>query len=430
MKKKKILKIKRTIYLFCIACTVLISLIAGYAYADNAVVDMSKTQAYIKPNNEKSGISVKDFTDVSESAWYYQYVKFLVETGVIKGTSAASFSPGGTFTVAESSAVIARYLGLERLANDYKYLLVQTGCKGAEKWYSGYLQVLYNAGIIDADKYGITVQNNFVNLTDESAVERPVKRYEFCNFITKSFELDKTEIISQSSYHEIQGHGHEFITGGAYDKDSYLAYEKYISDFEKIPETSRENVLKAYYNGIFNGDEYGNFNPENNLTRAEMSKVISVITDNSKRTRIETRTLPKWSEKNDLYFISDGWKEKTFPRYIGYYALEEYTKNIDVKVQKTGISLSYVHKNIAPENYYAEVIFYEKNGNAYKEIERLGGYTESFQNTPYSVNVSGSEIQVLFLLRNRSSLKVEGALLYTVDKKGNTVLSNMYRSVL
>ena len=92
--------------------------------------------------------------------------------------------------------------------------------------------------------------------------------------------------------------------------------EKYaaeIADYWYIPEEARWDVLKAYYNGIFNGDEMGNFNPGSALTRAEMSKVVAVISDPSMRKRNEYRTLADG-------FVFD---EESFETYVKVASLGE-----------------------------------------------------------------------------------------------------------
>ena len=126
-------------------------------------------------------------------------------------------------------------------------------------------------------------------------------------------------------------------------------------------------MLKAYYNGIFNGDDAGNFNPTNDLTRAEMAKVTAVIIDNSLRTRIdvnaarpetpgsnETAPLPE-----DSYLVIDG-KQVLKPSYTdALFAAEAmnfgtfYENNLPV--------VSYTRQSAPPSGYAFRVYHFTKD---------------------------------------------------------------------
>jgi hypothetical protein len=115
----------------------------------------------------------------------------------------------------------------------------------------------------------------------------------------------------------------------------------FIADFDEIPQNSREKVLKAYYNGIFNGDAEGRFNPNNNLTRAEMAKVLATIKDFSLRTRLITEGYGEAVEKNMLHTDFDGVKTVKFGTWKKL--LEEQAKNVTAT---TMISIDVNHKII------------------------------------------------------------------------------------
>lgn len=215
-----------------------------------------------------------EFEDVSETDWFYEYVTYLTENGIVNGMTETLFDPYGTFTVAQSAAIISRYLSLEDEAAERKEAMTLLGVEGADLWYSGYIQIMHEACIMDVTEYGCNVNGESIAINSTELFDAPVKRYEFATFITRSFELDGTEIRAGENGDSF---GHEFILNGAYDESKLELYIPYIRDYDLIPSEYRYYILKAYYNGIFNGDDLGNFNPLNNLTRGEMAKVTAVI---------------------------------------------------------------------------------------------------------------------------------------------------------
>ena len=307
--------------------------------------------------------SVTAFTDVAADSWYYPYVSRLTETGVIKGITETSFAPNGTFTVAEAAAVITRYLGLDDQAESRKNAMEVLGVAGADKWYAGYVQLLYEAGVIDVSSYGCSVMGRHISIDAPELLEKPVKRYEFAAFVTRSFELDGTEIRSTVG----EGLGHEFIYSGTYDESMLEKYIPYIADYEAIPASYNYYVLKAYYNGIFNGDDAGNFNPTNNLTRAEMAKVTAVIIDSSLRTRIdvnaarpetpgsnETALLPE-----DSYLVIDG-KQVLKPSYTDALFAAE-AMNLGTFYENNLPVVSYTRQSAPPSGYAFRVYHFTKD---------------------------------------------------------------------
>ena len=65
-------------------------------------------------SEEQRKILISDFGDVKEEDWFYPYLEYLVDNDMIKGKTEDSFEPYSTFSYAECSKVIVRYLGIER----------------------------------------------------------------------------------------------------------------------------------------------------------------------------------------------------------------------------------------------------------------------------------------------------------------------------
>lgn len=389
------MNVKKRIYTFCVACGIVLGSVVGIP------VDSTQTTSLPQTNQKQALI----FADVDANSWYYPYVEYLVGSGVVKGISDTEFAPDGTFTVAEAAAVITRYLGLEAKAEERKKALQTLGVDGADSWFSGYVQLMHEADIIDVEKYGCSVSDNIVRINSPEALNQPVKRYEFAAFVSRSFELGGTEIRTASG-----SAGEEFIYGGAYDEGVLVKYEKYINDYNDIPESFREYVLKLYYNGIFNGDDLRNFNPLSNLTRAEMAKVISVIIDMSLRTRIEI---------SDGIVLSD----------------DSYITVKGKKFLKTEVSDAFLSQEAAGVSTYYE------NGKPYVNYNRVAamptGYTLEVRhyttsNTGFSILVNDKNMKdakytntflsgdkILLVLKENATGESVDAVYYTLNDVGN-----------
>ena len=368
-------------------------------------------------------VSAEKFTDIPENAWYYQYVDLLVGSGIINGISETEYNPGGTFTVAECAAVITRYLGLDSYAEKCRKTLIANGVPGAQEWYSGYMQALFDTGVIRDGEYGISVNaDRLAAINNAGSAEclcvQPLERYQFAVLITRSFDI-KTDVVSAKNiYPEICSNANSFIVGGKYD-DTVGRYAENITDYGIIPEGAREDVLKAYYNGIFNGDETGAFNPYARLTRAEMSKVIAVVTSPDLRARYEYREINDVCRIPDDKFITDGWKEKTLDRNYALLILQQAALGISAS---TG-GAEYLPFT-APEGYIMDVRFYQQSASVYKEIEKV----DIAESQP--VSVSGTGLRIMLVLRNSADAKVEGALRVDVMSDGSMKFDNLFKPVL
>ena len=397
----------------------LCSLIAVSAYIIGAAVfPAASADTYnelfafnsVSATEKQTSVKTESFTDISKNDWYYKYVDSLVSRGIITGTSQSTYSPSGTFSVAECCAVITRYLGLEADAAERKARLIKAGCKGSSEWYAGYIQLMYEAGVLDINGIAVPDKNGLLSISDGAL--RPIKRYEFADCVSKSFELSGN-VKAKNVYGELGGFGNEFICSGAYDMDVVYAYSDLIKDFEAIPELSRVNVLKAYYNGIFNGDVTGNFYPDEKLTRAEMSKVIAAVTDYSLRTRKELDNSNAFVT-NESSFITDASGEK--------YIKQSYAEKILLS-EADGITVNngdilYNRAYSAPMGYAIDVYVYTSHGTG---GTRLGAKSTLADGNPNEKKTVfywfGSAGKALLVLRNLSEgSRPEAVLEITLNK--------------
>lgn len=351
----------------------------------------------VSPVKKKANIS--DFTDVKQNDWFYRYLEYLVENEIVNGKTETTFEPGSTFSYAECSAVIVRYLGLEKEATQRKKEIDKRCPEMINFWYSGYFEVLAALDIfVD---YGVfeTDGNKLLSI-DKDAANSPISRCRFAESISASFELDG-KLSAENVYPEVGGRGREFIVGGDYDSGILEMYKVLIKDFEEIPEESRMYVLKAYYNGIFNGDVSGNFYPHNNLTRGEMAKVLATIMDFSLRTRLVQDGYGKVLGVQDIHTDSVGVETIRYDSWTELLAKESGNLTVsNGKIKFTADSTN------APFGYATDVYLYEVvNGACVKQMEA----TLHDGNGTFEYNAENAK--VLFVLRNiAENSRPEGVL--------------------
>lgn len=74
---------------------------------------------------------IMNFTDIKESDWFYQAVKFALEKGLFKGTSETSFSPNESMTRAMLVTVLHRLEGLPEISAENNFTDVKD-----KEWYT------------------------------------------------------------------------------------------------------------------------------------------------------------------------------------------------------------------------------------------------------------------------------------------------------
>ncbi len=403
----KIRRIRKAVYGITAAVAVIAGTFTGYT-AGNTPPDFYP-QPYAGKIFTHSTITggAKKFTDMSEKDWFYTYVDALTEKGIINGKSETQFDPNGTLTIPECAAIIVRCLGLEEKAANELSVLSQNGIYD---WYAGYMKVCIDAGITEQDIYGFGYDENggFI-LKHPEVLSVPVKRYELAAFLARLTTLDGVALKAENTYFERGGNGHEFIRGGMYDKDAVAKYSAQIADFESIPEPYRNSVLCTYYNALFNGDSNGNFNPENNLTRAEMAKLAAALTDMSLRFGSDLRE--NAYVPSDAEFRKNTKGEKVLKKQVG----AEILKKSAARIEFVGSGYLRVPLfAVCPMGYTAEAHIYVGDANGYTEVGKItpataGSYGDG---TYVDCGILGAPgVKVLYILRNTASGgEVEGIL--------------------
>nr|WP_243422859.1 S-layer homology domain-containing protein [Pseudoflavonifractor phocaeensis] len=95
------------------------------------------------------------FTDVDETAWYYDGVRYVYEKGLMTGTSAADFSPGTTTSRSMVAAILWRMAGSPQVDYIMDYADVEQG-----QWYSEAVRWAASEGIVGGYGNGLFGTND------------------------------------------------------------------------------------------------------------------------------------------------------------------------------------------------------------------------------------------------------------------------------
>ena len=187
------------------------------------------------------------FTDVPAAEWYAKEVKSTYELGLMNGIGGGLFDPEAGVTVAEAITMAARasakYNGEEIASAD-------------GEWYTMYVNYAIAKGFVKDGQF-----DNF---------DRPAKRYEVASLFENAMP------------------------------DGYFTAKNAV---DKIPDVSEkqsyhDDLLNLYKAGVVMGsDSYGNFRPEDNITRAEAAAIINRVALPENR---PAKTLDKISD-DDAY---------------------------------------------------------------------------------------------------------------------------------
>ncbi len=195
------------------------------------------------------------FDDVSETAWYAPSVKTCYEMGLISGQSQTTFNPQGMFTVAQALTVAARMHNIYGGGDGN----IPTG-NGA--WYSGAVDYCIKNGIVKKGEF--------------SDYSRYITRAEMAGIMVAALPNTEWKAINNISV---------------------------LPDVENNGGKNENAVFTLYNAGILAGsDEYGKFQPNAAITRAEVAALIVRMADKSARISVNLKPL---SERKGVVIPGD-----------------------------------------------------------------------------------------------------------------------------
>ncbi len=227
------------------------------------------------------------FVDVKAGKWYYKAIQRVYELGWMNGMDATHFAPNDPMTRGQFVTIIARISG-----KDY------SGMASEAKFSDTTKKRFYS------DALGWCVKNGIINGYPDGTFkpDNPILRQEFAAVFDRFLKLQNQEII------------------GTDIADKF----KDESTFPKFAKTAIETLRKT---GLVKGDDKGNFNPKNNMTRAEIAQVLARYADYLDS--ISQKSLEDLVEDMlDTYLCGAHSKLDLFFNYTGSSLTEENVGNL------------------------------------------------------------------------------------------------------
>lgn len=177
-----------------------------------------------------------DFTDVSRSDWYYQFVDYVTSKGYFNGTSETTFAPAENMTRAMFVTVLFRFHGAKGDSSQSAFVDVAPG-----EWYTAAINWAAANKIVDGVGNGKFAPND------------PITRAQMCTMIERYLALYKK--AWKVTLPE---------TGSV----------SVMVDESAIPAYALAAVKQCQRHGLVNGFEDGTFRPNELSTRAQVAAVI------------------------------------------------------------------------------------------------------------------------------------------------------------
>ena len=177
-----------------------------------------------------------DFTDVSRSDWYYQFVDYVTSKGYFNGTAETTFAPAENMTRAMFVTVLFRFHGAKGDSSQSAFTDVAPG-----EWYTAAINWAAANRIVDGVGNGKFAPND------------PITRAQMCTMIERYLDLyRKAWKVTLPE------------TGSV----------SVMVDESAIPAYALAAVKQCQRHGLVNGFEDGTFRPNDLSTRAQVAAVI------------------------------------------------------------------------------------------------------------------------------------------------------------
>lgn len=229
-----------------------------------------------------------DFADVPAEHWAYSSIMEMADQGVIKGTGAGQFSPTDKLTAEMFVVLVGRVV------------FPDVEAEGAD-WSGPYVAEAKSQDLLA----GTTIT--------DATLKSEISRYDMAVILAKSVGLLKVEAAKADS--------------------------SKVSDYGDIPTRYVDAVLLAYGSGLIQGDQMGNFNGSNSMTRAEAAVVMARLRGlKAQTTTVTTKPETPVETVSELY-VPQTSNTKTFTVY-GYVD----DKNCDVATI-SGVQIGFFFKD-------------------------------------------------------------------------------------
>lgn len=185
------------------------------------------------------------FPDI-QNHWAKSYIEAMTAAGMFKGYEDGNFKPENQLTTAEALALCARTVGLDSsttmdIATDY-YDTVKTTLNNEQTWFYQEFSICLATGILTTSDLKSLYQSG--DLTD------PIAKEDLAVYLVRAMQL---------------GPMAERLT----------SYPLTFDDASSISADAKPSVYLLHVYGIVEGDEFNDFSPKLNVTRAVMATMLT-----------------------------------------------------------------------------------------------------------------------------------------------------------
>ncbi len=225
--------------------------IADFSGTETEIMELSvdgSTLRYVQYNSTgyrlikiNIGKRIENMLDISKSHWAYNAIDFCMEKSIFSGKDDNTFCLDENMTRAQFCQMIYNYMFSDEEAD---YLYNSFDDVKESDWFYKAVNVCYKNGIIKGDGK---------NFNPDEAIKR-----EDASLIMMRIKIGEDAIKAYNTEEKLQNLNNE---------------NKYYNDLSSISDYAY-NAMIASLGEIFNGDENGNINPLNSITRAQCAQMM------------------------------------------------------------------------------------------------------------------------------------------------------------
>jgi len=204
---------------------------------------LEETSEVVTVTQQTTG-TISSFIDIA-GHWAESYIKQIAELGIVNGKTSTVFAPDDNITRAELIKIAVNAFGYEVPSSVTE---APSGDVPVGSWYAPYVKAAKDAGII----YG---------MEDSFSPNAPATRAFAVTVLAKAAGFTDINENFQTNYASKEGWTYAFFPDVLIG-EWYAPYVAYLKD---------KGVVSGYGNGLFG--------PANNLTRAEIAKIVVRILD-------------------------------------------------------------------------------------------------------------------------------------------------------
>ena len=185
------------------------------------------------------------FPDI-QSHWAKSYIEAMTAAGMFKGYEDGNFKPENQLTTAEALALCARAIGLDSsttmdIATDY-YDTVKTTLNNEQTWFYQEFAVCLATGILTSA--------DLKSLYQSGALTKPIEKEDLAVYLVRAMQLGSMA-------------------------DRLTSYPLTFDDASSIASDAKPSVYLLHVYGIVEGDQFNDFSPKLNVTRAVMATMLT-----------------------------------------------------------------------------------------------------------------------------------------------------------